>query len=118
MSCRLIDGTRISNCDECFGRLGFAMTNDGKTSDAARRRDRSSVQQLNQVFEITVRRQALKCARGSSWKWGVAVALTAVAAGMRGRMVMLSTQGHSLREIAWRLGANKRTVCLWRRRYQ
>jgi transposase len=38
--------------------------------------------------------------------------------GMRARVVMLSAEGHSLREIAERLGVTQRTVCLWRRRYQ
>lgn len=37
--------------------------------------------------------------------------------GMRARVVMLSAEGHSLREIAERLGVTQRTVCLWRRRY-
>jgi len=40
------------------------------------------------------------------------------ALGMRARVVMLSAEGHSLREIAERLGVTQRTVCLWRRRYQ
>jgi transposase len=38
--------------------------------------------------------------------------------GMRARVVMLSAEGHSLREIAERLGVTQRTVCLWRRRYR
>jgi transposase len=37
---------------------------------------------------------------------------------MRARVVLLSADGHSLREIAERLGVTQRTVCLWRRRYQ
>jgi transposase len=40
------------------------------------------------------------------------------ALGMRARVVMLSVEGHSLREIAERLGVTQRTVWLWRRRYQ
>ena len=40
------------------------------------------------------------------------------ALGMRARVVMLSAERHSLREIAARLGVTQRTVCLWRRRYQ
>jgi len=40
------------------------------------------------------------------------------ALGMRARVVLLSVEGHSLREIAARLGTTQRTVCLWRRRYQ
>jgi transposase len=40
------------------------------------------------------------------------------ALGMRARVVMLSVEGYSLREIAERLGVTQRTVWLWRRRYQ
>jgi transposase len=38
------------------------------------------------------------------------------ALGMRARVVMLSVEGYSLREIAERLGVTQRTVWLWRRR--
>ncbi len=40
------------------------------------------------------------------------------ALGVRARIVALSAEGHTLREIAERLGVTQRTVCLWRRRYQ
>jgi transposase len=40
------------------------------------------------------------------------------ALGMRARVVLLSAEEQSLREIAERLGVTQRTVCLWRRRYQ
>jgi transposase len=40
------------------------------------------------------------------------------ALGMRARVVLLSVEGHSLGEIAARLGVTQRTVCLWRGRYQ
>ena len=42
----------------------------------------------------------------------------AQALGMRARVVLLSGQGLSLREVARRLGVSERTVCLWRRRYR
>jgi transposase len=48
----------------------------------------------------------------------VAVAATTPIVGHAPRVVMLSAEGYSLREIAERSGVTQRTVCLWQRQYQ
>ncbi len=50
-----------------------------------------------------------------SW---VCAAATPQRVARRARIVLLAADGHSAREITWRLGVSTHTVGLWKRRFQ